>query len=62
MPASKLPSEINKWTRGYCIVLEDGELDDDDELEDLVESDEDDDEDELEDLVSVVGQKSGQKV
>src|SRR6202044_3573460 len=26
MPASKLPSEINKWTRGYCIVLEDGEL------------------------------------
>lgn len=26
MPAAKLPSEINKWTRGYHLVLEEGEL------------------------------------
>jgi hypothetical protein len=25
-PAGKLPSEINKWTRGYHLVLEEGEL------------------------------------
>jgi hypothetical protein len=26
MPAAKLPSEINRWTRGYHLVLEEGEL------------------------------------
>jgi hypothetical protein len=26
MPAGKLPSEINRWTRGYHLVLEEGEL------------------------------------
>jgi hypothetical protein len=26
LPATKLPSEINKWTRGFHLVLEDGEL------------------------------------
>ncbi len=26
MPAAKLPSETNRWTRGYHLVLQDGEL------------------------------------
>jgi hypothetical protein len=26
MPAAKLPSETNRWTRGYHVVLQDGEL------------------------------------
>jgi hypothetical protein len=26
MPAGKLPTEINRWTRGYHLVLEEGEL------------------------------------